>query len=40
MSMIWPPAPPDFSAVMKAAGALDVSEFDFFRLAYWLTCPP
>ena len=35
MSMIWPPAPPDFSVVMKAAGALDVSEFDFFRLAYW-----
>jgi len=34
MSFIWPTAPPDFAAAMKAAEALGVSEFDFFRLAF------
>ncbi len=34
MSFIWPPVPPDFGAVMKAAEALGVSEYDFFRLAF------
>ncbi len=34
MSFIRPPVPPDFSAVMKAAEAVGISEFDFFRLAF------
>ncbi len=40
MSFIWPTAPPDFAAAMKAAEALGVSEFDFFRLAFrrWSGC--
>ena len=38
MSFMWPTAPPDFVAAMKAAEALGVSEYDFFRLAFrrWL----
>lgn len=34
MSFMWPTAPPDFVAAMKAAEALGVSEYDFFRLAF------
>ena len=34
MSFMWPTALPDFAAAMKAAEALGVSEYDFFRLAF------
>lgn len=34
MSFVRPPVPLDFSAVMKAAEALGISEYDFFRLAF------
>lgn len=34
MSFMSTTAPPDFTAAMKAAEALGVSEFDFFRLAF------
>ena len=34
MSFIRPSVPPDFVAVMKAAEALSISEYDFFRLAF------
>ena len=34
MSFIGPPVAPDFGAVMKAAEALGISEYDFFRLAF------
>lgn len=34
MSFIGPPVPPEFGAVMKAAEALSISEYDFFRLAF------
>ena len=34
MSFIGPPVAPDFGAVMNAAEALGISEYDFFRLAF------
>ncbi|MCH7935762.1 MAG: hypothetical protein IH994_01560 [Proteobacteria bacterium] len=34
MSFMSTTAPPDFSAAMKAAETLGVSEYDFFRLAF------
>ena len=34
MNMMWPPAPSDCGAVVKAAEALGIGEYDFFRLAF------
>ena len=34
MNMIWLPAPTGCGSVVKAAEALGISEYDFFRLAY------
>ena len=34
MNNVWPPAPPDCGAVVKAAEALGIREYDFFRLAF------
>ncbi len=34
MNFIWPPAPSSLGDVIKAAEALGVSEYDFFRLSF------
>ncbi len=34
MSVIWPPAPSDCGAVVTAAEALGIREYDLFRLAF------
>ena len=34
MNMMWPPAPSDCGAVVEAAEALAIREYDFFRLAF------
>ena len=34
MNAIWPPAPSGLGDVMKAAEALGISEYDFFRLSF------
>ena len=34
MNMMWPPAPSDGGAVVEAAEALGIREYDFFRLAF------
>lgn len=34
MNMMWPPAPSDCGAVVCAAEALGIREYDFFRLAF------
>ncbi len=34
MNMMWPPAPSDCGAVVEAAEALGIREYDFFRLAF------
>ena len=34
MNMMWPPAPSDCGAVVTAAEALGIGEYDFFRLGF------